>query len=116
MRRSLNMRFVKPLDEELIVAVAARHRALVTLEENVVQGGAGSAVGELLAAEGLAVPLLQLGIPDRFIEHGSREGCLAAAGLDGQASRPASSTGGRSRPRNASVRPAAPEASGRPAP
>jgi len=47
-----------------------------------VHGGAGSAVGELLAAEGLSVPLLQLGIPDRFIEHGSREGCLAAAGLD----------------------------------
>ena len=79
----LNMRFVKPLDEELIVTVAARHQALVTIEENAVQGGAGSAVGELLAAEGLAVPLLQLGIPDRFIEHGSREGCLVAAGLDG---------------------------------
>jgi len=47
-----------------------------------VQGGAGSAVGELLAAEGLQLPMLQLGIPDRFIEHGSREGCLAAAGLD----------------------------------
>jgi 1-deoxy-D-xylulose-5-phosphate synthase len=79
----VNMRFVKPLDEELILAFAARHRALVTLEENAVQGGAGSAVGELLVAEGLAVPLLQLGIPDRFIAHGSREGCLAAAGLDG---------------------------------
>jgi 1-deoxy-D-xylulose-5-phosphate synthase len=78
----VNMRFVKPLDEELIVTLAARHRALVTIEENAVQGGAGSAVGELLAAEGLAVPLLQLGIPDRFIEHGSRDGCLAAAGLD----------------------------------
>jgi 1-deoxy-D-xylulose-5-phosphate synthase len=78
----VNMRFVKPLDEELIVSLAARHRALVTLEENAVQGGAGSAVGELLAAEGSQVPLLQLGIPDRFIEHGSREGCLAAAGLD----------------------------------
>ena len=46
------------------------------------QGGAGSAVGELLCAEWLQMPLLQLGIPDRFIEHGSREGCLAAAGLD----------------------------------
>jgi 1-deoxy-D-xylulose-5-phosphate synthase len=76
------MRFVKPLDEELILAVVARQRALVTLEENVTLGGAGSAVGELLAAEGVQVPLLQLGIPDRFIEHGSREGCLAAAGLD----------------------------------
>jgi 1-deoxy-D-xylulose-5-phosphate synthase len=78
----VNMRFVKPLDEELVIALAARHRALVTIEENVTQGGAGSAVGELLAAEGLQIPLLQVGIPDRFIEHGSREGCLAAAGLD----------------------------------
>jgi len=78
----VNMRFVKPLDEELVTALARRHRAFVTLEENATQGGAGSAVGELLAAEGLQLPLLQLGIPDRFIEHGSREGCLAAAGLD----------------------------------
>jgi 1-deoxy-D-xylulose-5-phosphate synthase len=78
----VNMRFVKPLDEELILDLAARHRALVSIEENVVQGGAGSAISELLAAEGLTVPLLQVGIPDRFIEHGSREGCLAAAGLD----------------------------------
>jgi 1-deoxy-D-xylulose-5-phosphate synthase len=77
-----NMRFVKPLDEELILALAARHRALITIEENAVLGGAGSAVGELLAAEGVSLPLLQLGIPDRFIAHGSREGCLAAAGLD----------------------------------
>ncbi|HET9331373.1 MAG TPA: 1-deoxy-D-xylulose-5-phosphate synthase [Steroidobacteraceae bacterium] len=78
----VNMRFVKPLDEELLVALARRHRAFVTIEENASHGGAGSAVGELLAAEGLQLPLLQLGIPDRFIEHGSREGCLAAAGLD----------------------------------
>ena len=78
----VNMRFIKPLDEDLIVALAARHRALVTIEENVVLGGAGSAVGEVLASEGLQLPLLQLGIPDRFIEHGSRDGCLAAAGLD----------------------------------
>jgi 1-deoxy-D-xylulose-5-phosphate synthase len=78
----VNMRFVKPLDEELVVALAARHRALVTIEENAIQGGAGSAVGELLSAEGVQVPLLQLGIPDRFIEHGSRDSCLAAAGLD----------------------------------
>src|SRR5580700_4067415 len=78
----VNMRFVKPLDEDLVVSLAARHRALVTIEENATQGGAGSAVGELLASEGLQMPLLQLGIPDRFIEHGSREGCLAAAGLD----------------------------------
>jgi len=78
----VNMRFVKPLDEDLVVALARRHRALVTVEENATQGGAGSAVGELLASDGLLIPLLALGIPDRFIEHGSREGCLAAAGLD----------------------------------
>jgi 1-deoxy-D-xylulose-5-phosphate synthase len=77
-----NMRFVKPLDEALIVALATRHRALVTIEENAALGGAGSAIGELLAAEGVSVPLLEIGIPDRFIEHGSREGCLTAAGLD----------------------------------
>jgi 1-deoxy-D-xylulose-5-phosphate synthase len=78
----VNVRFVKPLDEDLIVALARRQRALVTIEENAAFGGAGSAVGELLASEGLLVPQLTLGIPDRFIEHGSREGCLAAAGLD----------------------------------
>src|SRR4051812_8377707 len=77
-----NMRFAKPLDEALVLKVAARHRALITLEENVVAGGAGSAIGELLAAEGVTMPLLHIGIPDRFIEHGSREDCLAAAGLD----------------------------------
>jgi 1-deoxy-D-xylulose-5-phosphate synthase len=54
----------------------------VTLEENVTAGGAGSAVGELLAAEGVAMPLMHIGIPDRFVEHGSREDCLTAAGLD----------------------------------
>src|ERR1700719_1162293 len=78
----VNMRFVKPLDEELVVSLAARHRALVTIEENATHGGAGSPGRELLASARLQIPLLQLGIPDRFIEHGSREGCLAAAGLD----------------------------------
>jgi 1-deoxy-D-xylulose-5-phosphate synthase len=78
----VNMRFIKPLDEELILTLAARHRAMVTLEENVTAGGAGSAIGELLVAEGVAMPLLHIGIPDRFVEHGSREDCLAAAGLD----------------------------------
>ncbi len=78
----VNMRFIKPLDEDLVLALAARHRAFVTIEENATQGGAGSAVGELLASEGVQIPLLQLGIPDRFIEHGSRDSCLAAAGLD----------------------------------
>jgi 1-deoxy-D-xylulose-5-phosphate synthase len=78
----VNMRFVKPLDQDLVVDVAARHRALVTIEENAVMGGAGSAVSEVLAAHGVSLPVLHLGIPDRFIEHGSRETCLAAAGLD----------------------------------
>jgi 1-deoxy-D-xylulose-5-phosphate synthase len=78
----VNMRFIKPLDEELVIEIATRHRAIVTLEENAVMGGAGSAVGEVLAARGVLVPLLQLGIPDRFIEHGSRDTCLTAAGLD----------------------------------
>ena len=78
----VNMRWIKPLDEDLVIAVASRHRAIITIEENATIGGAGSAVGELLAAEGLLIPLLQLGIPDRFIEHGSRDSCLVAAGLD----------------------------------
>jgi 1-deoxy-D-xylulose-5-phosphate synthase len=78
----VNMRFFMPLDENLIMSIAARHRAIVTLEENATAGGAGSAIGELLAAEGVALPLLHLGIPDRFIEHGSREECLEEAGLD----------------------------------
>ena len=78
----VNMRFIKPLDEELVLKIAERHRAIVTLEENVTAGGAGSAIGELLAAEGVAMPLMHIGIPDRFIEHGSRDECLAAAGLD----------------------------------
>ncbi|MEZ5473762.1 MAG: 1-deoxy-D-xylulose-5-phosphate synthase [Steroidobacteraceae bacterium] len=78
----VNMRFVKPLDAALIVELANRARAVVTLEENVVAGGAGAAVAELLATSGLAMPLLQIGIPDRFIEHGSREDCLREAGLD----------------------------------
>jgi 1-deoxy-D-xylulose-5-phosphate synthase len=78
----VNLRFVKPLDEQLLLQVATAHRALVTVEENVVAGGAGSAILELLAAHGSAPACLTLGIPDRFIEHGSREDCLAMAGLD----------------------------------
>jgi len=78
----VNMRFVKPMDEDLVISLAERHRAIITIEENATIGGAGSAVGELLASEGLLIPILQLGIPDRFIEHGSRDSCLVAAGLD----------------------------------
>jgi 1-deoxy-D-xylulose-5-phosphate synthase len=78
----VNMRFVKPLDGALVLDVAGRHEAIVTVEENVVAGGGGSAIDELLVAHGTALPVLNLGIPDQFIEHGSREECLAAAGLD----------------------------------
>ena len=78
----VNMRFVKPLDENLVIELATHHRALVTIEENAVAGGAGNAVAEVLASRGTPLPQLQIGIPDRFIEHGSRDSCLAAAGLD----------------------------------
>jgi len=78
----VNMRFIKPLDEELVMRLAGTHSALVTVEENAVAGGAGSAVLELLANCGGALPSLTLGIPDRFVEHGSREDCLALAELD----------------------------------
>jgi len=78
----VNMRFIKPLDRELTISLALRHRAMVTIEENVVAGGAGAGVIELLAAQGLQLPVLQLGIRDRFIEHGSRNSCLSDAGLD----------------------------------
>jgi 1-deoxy-D-xylulose-5-phosphate synthase len=78
----VNLRFIKPLDEELLLRVAGTHRALITVEENVVAGGAGSAIIECLAANGHSIPTLNLGIPDRFIEHGSREDCLTLAGLD----------------------------------
>jgi 1-deoxy-D-xylulose-5-phosphate synthase len=78
----VNMRFVKPLDEKLVLSLAERHGAIITIEENAVIGGAGAGVGELLAAAGLQVPLLHIGIPDRFIEHGTRDTCLARAGLD----------------------------------
>lgn len=77
----VNMRFVKPLDEELILQMADEHRAIVTVEDNVRCGGAGSAVGECLLMHGRERPLLILGLPDRFMPHGSREEVLAEAGL-----------------------------------
>jgi 1-deoxy-D-xylulose-5-phosphate synthase len=77
-----NMRFIKPLDEALVVQIAAGHRWLVTLEENVVAGGAGSAVNECLAARGIATPVRNLGLPDRFLEQGERGELLAEYGLD----------------------------------
>jgi 1-deoxy-D-xylulose-5-phosphate synthase len=78
----VNMRFVKPLDEKLILSVAKRHRAIITVEENAVMGGAGAGVSEILAEAGVQLPVHHIGIPDRFIEHGTRDTCLARAGLD----------------------------------
>ena len=78
----VNMRFIKPLDRELLLALAQEHEGFVTLEDNVVMGGAGSAVLELLQAEGVLLPVLQLGLPDAFQHHASREALLAEAGLD----------------------------------
>jgi 1-deoxy-D-xylulose-5-phosphate synthase len=78
----VNMRFVKPLDEDTVCRLAATHSCIVTLEENVVAGGAGSAVSECLAAHGVEFQIHHIGIPDRFIEHGSREDCLVMAGID----------------------------------
>ena len=78
----VNMRFVKPLDETLLLALATTHQAFVTLEDNAVAGGAGSAVSECLAAHGVTMPILHLGLPDVYLEHGSREQVLSMAGLD----------------------------------
>lgn len=77
-----NMRWVKPLDLDLLRDVATSHDALVTVEEGCVMGGAGSAVLEALAAEGLQLPVLTLGLPDQFIEHGDPAKLLAEVGLD----------------------------------
>jgi 1-deoxy-D-xylulose-5-phosphate synthase len=78
----VNMRFVKPLDRELLLQLAQSHDGFATIEDNVVAGGAGSGVAELLAAEGIAMPMLHLGLPDAFQHHASREQLLAEAGLD----------------------------------
>jgi 1-deoxy-D-xylulose-5-phosphate synthase len=78
----VNMRFVKPLDEELILELAKSHDVLVTVEENVIAGGAGSAVNEFLQAQSILLPVLNIGLPDRFVEQGSREELLALCGLD----------------------------------
>jgi 1-deoxy-D-xylulose-5-phosphate synthase len=77
-----NMRFVKPLDVQLVAQLAMTHDALVTVEEGSIMGGAGSAVAEALAAAGIVKPLLMLGLPDKFIDHGDAGKLLAACGLD----------------------------------
>ena len=80
----VNMRWAKPLDTALLLEVAARHDALVTLEEGAIMGGAGSAVMEALAAAKVVVPVLQLGLPDVFIEHGDPAKLLSLQGLDAE--------------------------------
>ncbi|GJI87817.1 1-deoxy-D-xylulose-5-phosphate synthase [Duganella hordei] len=77
-----NMRFVKPLDVELVKKLAAEHDYLVTVEEGSIMGGAGSAVAEAMAAEGIVKPLLMLGLPDKFIDHGDPAKLLSSVGLD----------------------------------
>jgi 1-deoxy-D-xylulose-5-phosphate synthase len=79
-----NMRFIKPLDAALVAELAASHDLLVTIEEGCVMGGAGSAVAEALAAAGIVKPLLQLGLPDQFIDHGDAQQLLAQCGLHGE--------------------------------
>jgi 1-deoxy-D-xylulose-5-phosphate synthase len=78
----VDMRFVKPLDETLILEMAAHHDVLVTLEENAIMGGAGSGVNEVLMAHRKPVPVLNLGLPDFFIPQGTQEEARAAIGLD----------------------------------
>ena len=78
----VNMRWAKPLDTELLLDIARSHEALVTVEEGCLPGGAGSAVSEALAAAGVLRPVLHLGLPDAFIEHGDPARLLALQGLD----------------------------------
>jgi 1-deoxy-D-xylulose-5-phosphate synthase len=77
-----DMRFVKPLDEELVLELAEQHELLVTLEENAIAGGAGSAVTEFLNSRLVTMPVLQLGLPDTFMDHGKHGELLAECGLD----------------------------------
>ncbi|MGB0445536.1 MAG: 1-deoxy-D-xylulose-5-phosphate synthase [Porticoccaceae bacterium] len=80
----VDMRFVKPLDKEMILGLASSHDLLVTLEENSIAGGAGSAVSEFLAEQAVVMPMLQLGLPDQFIDHANHQQQLEMVGLDAQ--------------------------------
>jgi len=80
----VNMRFVKPIDEQLLLDLAKSHDTLVTVEENVLAGGAGSAVNDFLQAQRILMPVLNIGLPDSFVEQGTREELLALCGLDVQ--------------------------------
>ncbi|MDQ7091142.1 MAG: 1-deoxy-D-xylulose-5-phosphate synthase [Methylococcales bacterium] len=79
---AVNMRFIKPLDEDLILDVAKTHDVIITVEENVIAGGAGSAVNEFLQAKQILMPILNIGLPDEFVEQGTREELLSLCGLD----------------------------------
>jgi 1-deoxy-D-xylulose-5-phosphate synthase len=78
----VNMRFVKPFDEALVLELAKSHDVFVTVEENVIAGGAGSAINEFLQRQKILMPVLNIGLPDRFVEQGSREELLGLVGLD----------------------------------
>jgi len=78
----VNMRFVKPIDTELVLELAKSHEVLITVEENVLAGGAGSAVNDFLQAQQILMPVLNIGLPDSFVEQGTREELLALCGLD----------------------------------
>ena len=80
----VNMRFVKPFDEALVLKLSKEHELLVTIEENAIIGGAGSLVAQLLNSQEQRPPLIQLGLPDHFVEHGERGALLASCGLDSE--------------------------------
>jgi 1-deoxy-D-xylulose-5-phosphate synthase len=79
----VDMRWVKPMDEQLVLELAANHALLVSVEENAIAGGAGAGVSEVLSRVSVETPVLHLGIPDHFVEHGDHGEQLAVLGLDG---------------------------------
>ena len=78
----VNMRFVKPLDVDMVLEMARTHDAIVTVEEGCIMGGAGSAVAECLAANAVSVAMLHIGLPDQVLEHGDPQKLLVQCGLD----------------------------------
>lgn len=80
----INMRFIKPIDKDIILAMAKTHDVLVTIEENALAGGAGSAVNEFLQAQRILMPVLNIALPDAYVEQGTREELLTECGLDTQ--------------------------------
>jgi len=80
----VNMRFVKPLDEALILDVVRNHQLIITIEENRIQGGAGSAVNEFILNNNMLISIMNLGLPDQFIDHGNHQQMLRECGLDAE--------------------------------